>query len=114
MGSKTPHRVIVQVKSSGAPKPAEIRELRGTLEREHAALAVFITLNPPTSEMTIEAVAAGKYIASDGTEFNKLQILTIEDLLKGDDIAMPRTTRGVLQSPVHKDASGGSAQIDLL
>ena len=40
---------------------ADIRDLRGTLERERAEIALFITLNPPTRPMIEEAAAAGFY-----------------------------------------------------
>ena len=40
-------RVLVQVKS-GHLKAGEVRDLRGTVEREGAALGVLVTLEPPT------------------------------------------------------------------
>ena len=53
-------QVLVQVKS-GHVGAAVIRDLRGTIEREDAAIGVFITLEPPTSPMIREAVEAGFY-----------------------------------------------------
>ena len=43
-------RALVQVKS-GKVKSGDLRDLRGVVERERAALGVFITLEPPTAEM---------------------------------------------------------------
>ncbi|PJF41546.1 MAG: site-specific DNA-methyltransferase, partial [Candidatus Thermofonsia Clade 1 bacterium] len=43
--SGKPKRVIVQAKS-GKVKPSDVRDLRGVIEREEAAIGVFITLEP--------------------------------------------------------------------
>lgn len=82
-------RVIVQVKS-GKVKPGDIRDLAGTVNREQAALGVFITLEPPSREMTIEAASAGHYESASWGAFPKLQILTIADLLGGKAVQMPQ------------------------
>jgi len=84
-----PGRVLVQVKS-GKVKSGDIRDLVGTVEREKAAIGVFITLEDPSKEMKTEAISAGFY-RSPGwlTDYPKIQILTIEDLLKGASIRMP-------------------------
>ena len=42
-------KALVQVKS-GKVKSGDLRDLRGVVERERAALGVFITLEPPTAE----------------------------------------------------------------
>jgi site-specific DNA-methyltransferase (adenine-specific) len=82
-------RVIIQVKS-GKVKSGDIRDLRGVVEREQAAIALFITLEPPSDEMEREAAAAGFY-SSPGwqQDYPRLQILTIEKLLEGARIKMP-------------------------
>lgn len=82
-------RVIVQVKS-GKVKPGDVRDLRGTVMREKAAIGVFITLEPPTREMTIEAASAGFYESTHWGEFPKIQLLTIEELLDGKTVQMPQ------------------------
>jgi len=73
--------VIVQVKS-GKVSSRDIRDLRGTIEREDAAIGVFITLESPSKDMTIEAVSSG-YYNSPWTNVNypRIQIRTIEELL---------------------------------
>jgi site-specific DNA-methyltransferase (adenine-specific) len=76
---------IVQVKS-GKVGPAMIRDLKGTMEREKAELGVFITLEKPTQAMTIEATSAGFYHSEVmGRDYPKIQIATIEQLLKSRD-----------------------------
>ncbi len=82
-------RILVQVKS-GKVKSGDIRDLRGTVEREKAAMGVFITLEPQTKDMNTEAVAAGGYYSQGwGKYYPKMQILTIAELLNGGEVKMP-------------------------
>ena len=88
-GKAKAQRVIVQVKS-GKVKSGDIRDLKGTVEREKAAIGVFITLENPTQDMLREALAAGYYESSFWKrQYRKLQILTIGDLLDGAAVNMP-------------------------
>jgi site-specific DNA-methyltransferase (adenine-specific) len=65
-------------------------ELRGTVEREDAAIGVFITLEEPTKPMKEEAVSAGYYHSRGwGKDYPRIQILTIEELLHGATVKMP-------------------------
>jgi site-specific DNA-methyltransferase (adenine-specific) len=82
-------RVLVQVKS-GKVKSGDVRDLRGTVEREGAAIGVFITLEPATREMTTEAASAGFYRSPGySLDYPKIQILTIGQLLARTKIQMP-------------------------
>lgn len=87
---KKPKQIIFSVKS-GKVTPSQIRDLRGVVEREKAAIGVFITLNPPTRDMIRDAATAGFYIPSELTSerYPKIQILTIEELLNGKTLACP-------------------------
>lgn len=87
--SAKPKKVLVQVKS-GKVKSGDIRDLVGTVDREKAAIGVFITLEKPTSHMRQEAISAG-YYHSTGWERDhpRIQILTVEELLHGARIDMP-------------------------
>ncbi|PJF30179.1 MAG: site-specific DNA-methyltransferase, partial [Phototrophicales bacterium] len=90
LGDKV-RRVIVQVKS-GKVKSSDIRDLIGTLEREKAAIAVFITLEEPTRDMIAEATNAGYYIPpslGDAVKYPRVQIFTVEQLMLGASIHMP-------------------------
>ena len=83
-------RVIVQVKS-GHVKAGDIRDLKGVLDREKAAIGAFITLEEPTAPMRTEAVLAGFYESEYFKDRNpRIQILTIGDLLKGTQLQYPR------------------------
>jgi site-specific DNA-methyltransferase (adenine-specific) len=82
-------RVIVQVKS-GHVKSGDVRDLVGTVQREDAAIGVFLTLEPATKDMKAEAASAGSYFSPGwGKEFPRLQILSIADLLHGTEVKMP-------------------------
>jgi site-specific DNA-methyltransferase (adenine-specific) len=80
--------IIIQVKS-GHVKPADIRDLKGVVERENAQIGVFITLSKPTRHMKEEAISAGFYKSPLGHDYPKIQIITIEELLEGKDIDYP-------------------------
>jgi site-specific DNA-methyltransferase (adenine-specific) len=75
--------VLVSVKS-GHVNSSMVRDLKGAIEREKAALGLFITLEVPSKEMHLEADTAGLY-RSDlwKRDFPKIQILTIKELLEG-------------------------------
>jgi len=84
-----PQRVLVQVKS-GHVKSGDIRDLVGTVQRENAAIGVFITLETPTRDMITEAVSAGYYETSwSHQKYPRIQIKTIAGLLKGAKLDMP-------------------------
>ena len=83
-------KVLVQVKS-GHVKSGDVRDLRGTLEREEGAIGLFVTLEEPTRPMIEEAATAGFYEAKElGKKYPKVQILTIEELLDGKQAEYPR------------------------
>jgi site-specific DNA-methyltransferase (adenine-specific) len=100
-------RALVQVKS-GHVKSGDIRDLRGALDREQAAMGLFITLEAPSRDMLTEATTAGFY-KSPGwhMDYPRLQILTIEDLLAGKGPLIPGSQQTFKQA-----AKAGSADDD--
>ncbi len=63
-------------------------------------MGLFVTLTPPTRNMTKEATAAGFYKCEhNGKNYPKIQILTIEGLLQG------------FESPQYIDFSRGDLTI---
>ena len=80
-----PKRVIVQVKS-GRVNRGQIATLKGDMEREGAEIGLFVTLSEPTEPMRQEALSAGFYEPEHFPEhsYERVQILTIADLLSGD------------------------------
>ena len=58
------------------------------MDREKAALGLFLTLNPPSREMTKEVAAAGFY-ETGGMKWPRLQILTAVEILHGKRPQLP-------------------------
>ncbi len=85
--------VIISVKG-GATGPVHVRELKGTVEREKAAMGALITLDPPTSEMRTEAATAGFYESElFKKKFPKIQILSVREYFdEGLRAQFPRFT----------------------
>ena len=86
---RTPHKVVVQVKGGHVSSP-QVRDLKGTVEREKAAIGLFITLEEPTTPMQTEAVTAGHYHSEIWQrDYPKIQIRTVSQLLSGHDFDLP-------------------------
>ena len=69
---------------------AHVRDLRGVLDREKAAIGVLISMQDHTKPMHDEAVTAGFYESQAwGKRYPKIQLLTVADLLAGKQIEMP-------------------------
>lgn len=85
---KKPQFGIVSVKGGDNITSGMVRDLKGTMEREKAALGLFLTLNEPTREMTKEAASAGLY-ETGGQKIPRLQILTAADILDGKKAQVP-------------------------
>lgn len=80
--------MVLSVKG-GKLNPSFVRELRGVLERDpDSEIGGFICLQKPTRGMLDEAAAAGMYEYL-GTQYERLQIRTIEDLLSGNGFDTP-------------------------
>jgi DNA modification methylase len=84
-GSGKGKYIVVQVKGGSHVSSSDVRDLRGTVEREaNHHMGILITLEPPTKEMRIEAARAGYYHPPAwGKEYPKLQILSIEEWFQG-------------------------------
>lgn len=93
-------------------KSGDIRDLVGTVQRENAAIGVFITLEEPTRDMKIEAVSAGYYESPGWNQrYPRIQILTIAELLRGARIDMPPQFGTFKQA--QKVKQNGAAQPEL-
>ena len=76
-------KIVFQVKS-GKVKSGDIRDLRGTMEREKAALGIFITLKEPTRDMLKEAMQAGTYRNESMSQpTDKIRIVTAKEIIEG-------------------------------
>ena len=86
---RTPQKVVIQVKGGRVSSP-QIRDLKGVVEREKAALGLFISLDDPTRDMRTEEAGGGFY-HSDlwQQDYPKIQLRTIADLLAGRNFDLP-------------------------
>ncbi|MBC8143422.1 MAG: site-specific DNA-methyltransferase [Armatimonadetes bacterium] len=83
-------KVVVQVKG-GKVGESQIRDLFGTMTKENAVMGFFVTLEPPTKNMTDTAIKYGFYKSKSGVgkPVPVIQIRTIEQLLGGDNFVGP-------------------------
>ncbi|MGH9958307.1 MAG: DNA methyltransferase [Pyrinomonadaceae bacterium] len=79
-------KIVVSVKGGDNVSVAMVRDLKGVMEREKAAIGL---LAPPTKSMGIEATNAGFYDSPylKRQHYPRLQILTIDGLLGGTERA---------------------------
>ena len=74
--------MVFQVKSGGVSR-GDIAKLRGDMDRVGAAMATFITLEPPTAPMISEAKGVGQYRHElMGRNYDKIKIVTIQEMLE--------------------------------
>ena len=86
---RTPQKVVIQVKGGRVSSP-QIRDLKGVVEREKAALGLFISLDDPTRDMRTEEAGGGFYHSELWQrDFPKIQIRTIADLLADRGFDLP-------------------------
>ncbi len=82
-------RVMISVKS-GHVNVSHIRDLGHVIDRENAAIGVYLTLEPPTKPMLEEAAGKGFYHSPGwNKDYPRLQILTVDDLLAGKTVNLP-------------------------
>jgi len=113
-GTEKTKQVILSVKA-GHTDVAHMRDLRGVMEREKAEIGVLITMNEPTQPMRTEAAGAGFYHSSLWNKNHpKLQIITVDELLKGKGIDMPPIAQvNVTFKKAQKDIIDEGQQISL-
>ena len=105
-------KAIVQVKSGKVSSP-HIRDLKGTMEREKAALGLFITLEKPTRDMQLEAVSAGFYHSELWKrDYPKVQIQTVGELLDGKSFEMPNPSPTYKPAPRVKAKKGRQGKLN--
>jgi len=95
---KLPKKIVVSVKGGENVGVSMLRDFAHVIDREKAAIGLFVTLTDPTRNMVTESVGTGYYTSPlTGAKFPKLQVLTIEGLLSGTEQARyPRMDAGGL------------------
>jgi site-specific DNA-methyltransferase (adenine-specific) len=84
-----PEQIIIQVKG-GKTGVKDVRDLRGVLDREKAAIGVLISLQNSTGPMDAEAASVGFYEhKTNKQKFPRLQLRTVKELMDGKGIERP-------------------------
>ena len=84
-----PEQIIIQVKG-GKTGVKDVRDLRGVLDREQAAIGILISLQPATGPMETEAASAGFYEhKTNRQKYPRLQLRTVKELMEGKSIERP-------------------------
>jgi hypothetical protein len=90
-----PEQIIIQVKG-GKTGVKDVRDLRGVLDREKAAIGVLISLQSLTREMVAEAVSAGFYEHKmNKQKYPRLQLRTVKELMDGKAVERPSNVAAV-------------------
>ena len=86
---RSTQKIVVQVKG-GHVTVSQVRDLMAVVEREKAAMGLFISLDPPTRPMLNEA-AGGGFFRSDlwQRDYPKIQLRTIGEMLSGSGFDLP-------------------------
>jgi len=86
-GNGKTRQIVFSVKA-GHLLAQHVRELRGVVEREQAAIGVLLSMEEPTKAMRTEAASAGFYESPWG-KHPRLQIVTVAALLNGARVEAP-------------------------
>lgn len=86
-------KILVSVKGGKNVGPQFVRDLLGTVQTQDASMGVLITMAEPTRGIIDAVNHAGTYThPANGQKFPKVQVVTIDQLLKGERPNMPLTT----------------------
>ena len=103
---RTSHKIVVQVKGGRVSSP-QVRDLKGVVEREQAALGLFISLDEPTRDMRTEAASGGLYHSDIWQkDYPKIQLRTIAELLEGKGFEIPPHPPTLQAAPRVRRAEG--------
>ena len=95
LNAAKPEQIILQVKG-GKTGVKDVRDLRGVLDREKAAIGVLISLQPPTREMQAEAASTGFYEHKmNKQKYPRIQLRTVKELMTGKGIERPSNVAAV-------------------
>ena len=111
--SKTTERAIVSVKGGDNVNVAMIRDLKGVLNRENPPVGICITPTPVTVPMVAEAASAG-FFECDFGKFERLQVFTVAELLKGAKPKLPLVNQSAAFKKAKVEGSDKNAQGKLL
>jgi site-specific DNA-methyltransferase (adenine-specific) len=112
-----PEQIIIQVKG-GKTGVKDVRDLRGVLDREQAAIGVLISLQESTGPMEAEAASAGFYEHKmNKQKYPRLQLRTVKELMDGKGIERPSnvaaTDETFKKAPQSKRKDGEQKALEL-
>lgn len=85
-------RILVSVKGGKTIGPQFVRDLLGTVETQKAEMGILITMAEPTRGIVDAVNHAGTYThPANGQKFPKVQVITVDQLLKGQKPDVPLT-----------------------
>lgn len=112
----TMEKAIVSVKGGKDRQRNHIDQLKAVVDREKAAIGIFLTLEEPTKPMLTEAAGAGHYLA-DGLDrpVPKIQIITIEEAMRLRDraVQIPLRRADVFKRAAVEKDRGAQGALDL-
>ena len=108
-------QIVLSVKAGENVNVAQLRDLRGVLDREKAEIGVLITMEAATKPMLKEAADAGFYKSPHLEEkFPRIQILTVEQLLGGEQMKYPRWVDATFKkAPKAREKAGETMALPL-
>src|SRR5439155_7703560 len=110
-------QLIIQAKG-GKTSVKDVRDLRGVLDREKAAIGILISLQPPTAPMETEAASVGFYEhKTNKQKFPRLQLRTVKKLMEGKGIERPTSAASLdetyKKAPESKKKHGHQTQLKM-
>jgi site-specific DNA-methyltransferase (adenine-specific) len=85
-------RILVSVKGGKSIGPQFVRDLLGTVQTQKAEMGVLVTMSEPTRGIIDAVNHAGSYThPANGQKFPKVQVITVDQLLKGEKPNIPLT-----------------------
>ena len=111
-GSKGRTKQIILSVKAGKTGVAHVRDLRGVVQREQAAIGVLISLQEPTRAMRQEVASADPYHSPGWQQdYPSLQLLTIADLFAGQGIAYPHMSNVTYQRAPRAGVAADTKQL---
>jgi DNA modification methylase len=113
VGATDYKEVVISVKS-GHVSVSHVRDLRGVVEREQAAIGLLISLEDPTQPMITEAAAAGFYRSpAYDRDYPRIQLITVKELLDGIRPQLPPSLSAGSAYKSAPRAHNGNHQLEL-
>ncbi|MEV4122558.1 site-specific DNA-methyltransferase [Micromonospora sp. NPDC049645] len=100
------HRVLVSVKS-GPPDFQYLQHLTDAVDTQQAAMGLLVMISEPPSDMMDAARQAGSYrYPLNGQEYPRIQIVTVEEMVRGERPNLPVPLLPFFQARRKSDGTG--------